>query len=168
MALAPDCLLLGLFDRQLDAHQRAFSGNAGNFNIAVMFGDDAVRDCQTQPGTAANGLGREEWIKDARQHIRRNTLAIITNCDPDVVAGLPGTDRDHPALCYRLTGVHENIQKHLIEFRRQTFNQRQIGESLDYLCFVLQFVRNNVQVDSSPKCISARTQTPRDYCVKSL
>src|ERR1700722_9000921 len=110
-----------------------------------MLRDDTVGDRKTQACATSHWLGRKEWIENARQHLGGNSFAVVSNSDPNFIAGAAGADGDHSMFFDRLARVHEDIHKHLIEFRRQAFDRRQLAESLDYLYLIFEFVPDNVQ-----------------------
>jgi hypothetical protein len=50
---------------------------AADQDLAAVFGDDALGDAQSQPGSPAFGLGSEEGIEDGRQDVVGDALAVV-------------------------------------------------------------------------------------------
>src|SRR5258708_4829256 len=63
--------------RQIDLHRRAMTDCAVDPDVAVRLLDEAVDHAETEPGTLADILGREERLEDAIQHVLRHALSGV-------------------------------------------------------------------------------------------
>jgi hypothetical protein len=67
-------------------------------DASVVLVHDAVGQRQAQAGAAADRLGRQEGIEDARQLVWRDAAAVVLHLDPDLVPGVAAAHDDQAAL----------------------------------------------------------------------
>ena len=86
-------------DRQKNPEATAFTRLAIHRNRSMMAFNNAVSQRQAQPGTFADGLGREEWLKNTFQILGRYTHAGITDFNTNLIVALAkGADGDRAVV----------------------------------------------------------------------
>ena len=119
--------------RQIDGECAAGADPAVDIDAAAQVGDDAVHQRQPEPGAHAGGLGGEEGIEDALEHLRCDAGAGVAHGELDVAAGrqlrgrhalgfgqasgLQGHDQ-RSARAHRLHRVRAQIHHHLMNLCR--------------------------------------------------
>ena len=80
-------------DRQFDPDIRSLADMTRHANGTSKTLDDAAGDGEAQSGAGAPG--RKEWIEDAREVVRRDADALVTNLDLDTArVGVSGEHLD--------------------------------------------------------------------------
>ena len=109
------CAASGGGQRQRQREPRALPDRAVAVNRAVVLAHDAVGDRQAEARAAADRLGREERIVDARQLLRRNAGAGVGDLGDHAIAVDARRDRQPAAARHRVAGVEEQVQEHLLQ-----------------------------------------------------
>ena len=73
--------------RKKNVELSAVAGLAGDLDAATVVNDDSMDNGQTQTGPLAGRFGREEWIEDFVQVLRRDSVAGVANAQFVVQAG---------------------------------------------------------------------------------
>ena len=97
--------------------------------VAVVLVDDAVGDRQAEAGAAADRLGREERIVDARQMLRRNARPGIGDLRERAIAVDPGRHRQPAAARHRITRVEKQVQEDLLQLMLDAQDRDRRGDS---------------------------------------
>ena len=97
--------------------------------------DDTVHHCETEAGSLAHLLGREEWREDFRQIFPWDTVTRVGYRKGDRVGRVVQTKTDLATLRHGIDGVDEQIEEHLGHLVRVCVNMWQdavyIGFNLD-------------------------------------
>src|SRR5579884_3820679 len=106
--------------RKDDPELRALAVLALNVDVPAVAGDDLVRDCQTQAGAFADGLGRKEGVKYVGQVLRLDTAAVVANVDHYVRTVRRHGKSNHASFAAlgaldRLERIDEQIQEDLAD-----------------------------------------------------
>ncbi len=134
--------LRGVDPRQVDLEARALSHFAVQPDVSAALLHRAVHRSEAQPGSLADGLGREERLEDPglglRVHPRprigdgQHDVAPRGNGDP--IGGILGVeidvlcfDREASTIRHRITRVHREIHDDLLELARVGLHGPAIG-----------------------------------------
>src|SRR5208337_2795364 len=109
----PDCW-------EFDMERSSSTGGRSYVDLAGMFLDDPVAHAETETGSPASGLRREERIKNPMDVLAGNSVTGIHyfNFHAAVVRG--GTHFQHSAERHRIARVQKEIQKYLLELVGRT------------------------------------------------
>jgi hypothetical protein len=120
----------GVHPGQIDPERRALSFRAFQVDVALALGDDAVHGRQTETGSLADLLGREEGLEDAGPHLGGHAMARVRHRQHHVAACLHGwqapaglvverhvgrLDRQPPASRHRVTGIDGEVHEDLVD-----------------------------------------------------
>src|SRR5579864_524368 len=118
-----------LLDRYADAERGARTQLALEVErTSVRILDDLFRERQTQPRSHAHRLGRKSAGKNLFPVLGLDSVSRIRDRNQHPVAFAPRADNDVSVPLDGLTGVHQNIEKHLIQHVRMTLDLRQLAE----------------------------------------
>src|ERR1700686_5792198 len=81
----------------------------------TMFAHNAISNRKPQAGSLAGAFGGEEWVVDALQVLRRDTLPIVTYIDARKAIRVPGLDGEPSALFHGVAGIQEQVQEDLLQ-----------------------------------------------------
>ena len=105
--------------RQLEEEDRAALQRAAIANDAAVRLDDAVADREAKAGAFANGLGREERLKELGLVLGRHTRAAVLHLETAAIRRARSTRmsmrcrRQMPQ--HRLFGIDHEVQDHLLQ-----------------------------------------------------
>src|SRR6185437_13542066 len=144
-------------------HQReagALSNRAVASDHPVVLVDDPVGDRQAEAGAAADRLGGEERIVDARQLLWRDPRSGVGNLGDRLAVDNARRHRQPAALRHRVARVEEQVEKHLLQLVLDAADDdrrgRQIAPHLDLPDLELMFEQredvgdDGVQIDLYP------------------
>src|SRR5215813_11389300 len=102
-----------------------------------MRSDDVTGNTQPQPHTLALTLGGEEGSKDMLEMLWGDARTSISNLNAEILPALGGLDAEFArgAIVYHgLTGIIEDMQKHLVQLWRIKQDRGQLWRevSLDF------------------------------------
>jgi hypothetical protein len=102
-----------------------------------MRSDDVTGNTEPESHPLALTLRGEKWGKDLLQMLWGDAWTCIGNFHPEVLSDLTGLDAEFARgaiFCHGLTGIIEDMQKHLLELWGIELNRRQIWReiSLDF------------------------------------
>ena len=76
---------------------------------------DRVGHRQAEACPLPDRFGREERLENAVEVLLRNAAARVLETDPDLAAAGAGRDGDRPVRLDRVSGVDDQIEKHLVK-----------------------------------------------------
>ncbi len=97
-----------------DAKRRSLAERAFDADTAPVFLNNLVGDRQPQPGAHANSFGSETRIEEFVHAPGRDAYAVVRYDHVNLVALLPGGDRDLSVSLDGLGRIHQNIEKDLV------------------------------------------------------
>jgi hypothetical protein len=102
-----------------------------------MRSDDVMGNTEPQPHTLALTLGGEEGSKDMLEMFWGDAWAGIGNLNAQILSALGGLEAEFACgaiVCHGLTGIIEDVQKHLMKLWCIEQNRGQIWQevSLDF------------------------------------
>ena len=102
-----------------------------------MRSDDVTGNAEPQPHTLALTLGSEEGGKDMLEMFGGDAWTGISNLNPEILPALGGLDAEFARgiiIYHGLTGIVEDMQKHLVKLWRIEQDRGQIWRevSLDF------------------------------------
>jgi len=98
-----------------------------------MRSDDVTGNTEPQPHTLALTLGGEEGSKDMLEMFWGDAWAGIGNLNAQIRPALGGLDAEFACgaiVCHGLTGIIEDMQKHLVKLWRIEQDRGQIWREL--------------------------------------
>src|SRR5208282_1959583 len=102
--------------RQRKPHLKpCVAGLRGHLNIASVFFHNALHRVQTQPSSLPDSFGCEEWLKDVRLDLGRNSGTVIADLDHDAIVLAIRSDSQFALSAHGIDGVIDNVGPDLIE-----------------------------------------------------
>src|SRR5678816_2943717 len=116
--------------RSLERHSKLCSPRIRfHFNLSIVVLNKSSDDVQPQSASLANGLRREEGIKDAVADRSGNAGAIIRDANHDATLTVTctlGLYIDSAVFTYRIQRITDEVRPDLVEFARKTVNEGEI------------------------------------------
>src|SRR6476620_8111050 len=101
----------------------------GRKDLPAVLLHDTVGDGQAEARTLADFLRRVERLENPRQRFLRNPVTRVAHGGDDAIARQRGGALDAPGTArraYSLLGVHQDVEKYLMEQQRIALHARQL------------------------------------------